>query len=418
MGGFELTWQSVGGIVLMLLVVIAVHELGHFVVAKRAGIMVQEFSIGFGPILLSRMSGETRYSLRALPLGGYVRLAGMTGMEPPPNDGGSRGFIRSSNPRKAITLAAGGLMNMVLAGAIFTGVAVVGGPAPQIQKGGALAEAGLGQQQWQIVSIGGRQASTLDDVRNLIQADRGNPLQVGLRRWGGSQTKSVTVQPQLHWVGEAATPAIPLEARITAINGALPPHAAPGDMAKRFGGRAPLRVTYLGSKGAEHTVTVPRGKLAVSWLVGYITSEGNLLVPALGGPPQSLPSALANGFYTVPSQIGSTFSNLWALITPHHNPNLRLSGPVGIAEETSVATQIGPPTYLTLMGLISVNLGLFNLLPIPFLDGGRLFFVLLEMVRRRRINPQVEAAVHAVGLALIAMLFVYVTFGDITHLSG
>jgi regulator of sigma E protease len=89
---------------------------------------------------------------------------------------------------------------------------------------------------------------------------------------------------------------------------------------------------------------------------------------------------------------------------------------VGIAEETSVATEIGPGTYLTLMALISVNLGLFNLLPIPFLDGGRLFFVLLEMARRRRINPRVEAMVHAVGLALIGMLFIYVTYGDISQL--
>src|ERR1039458_2841507 len=140
MPAFVFTWQSVGGIILMLLVVIAIHELGHFVVAKRAGIMVQEFSIGFGPRLMSRMRvgprrtsrlrGEPRYSLRLLPLGGYVRMAGMTGLEAPPNDGGARGFIHASNARKAATLAAGGLMNMVLAGAIFTGVAVVGGPSP------------------------------------------------------------------------------------------------------------------------------------------------------------------------------------------------------------------------------------------------------------------------------------------------
>jgi regulator of sigma E protease len=188
-------------------------------------------------------------------------------------------------------------------------------------------------------------------------------------------------------------------------------------MAKSFSGAGPLRVSYRSSSGRVETISVPRSKLQVTWLVGYIASQGNLLVPSLGGPPMPLFPALATGFYTVPSQIGSTFVNLWKLISPHHASNLRLSGPVGIAEETSVATQIGVTTYLTLMALISVNLGLFNLLPIPFLDGGRLFFVLLEMVRRRRINPQVEATVHAVGLALIAMLFIYVTYGDLTNLS-
>jgi regulator of sigma E protease len=416
MSGFAFTWQSIGGIILMLLVVIALHELGHFVVAKRAGIMVQEYSIGFGPRLLSRVYGETRYSLRLLPLGGYVRLAGMTGLETPPNDGGARGFIRASNPRKAITLAAGGLMNMLLAAAIFTAVAVVGGPAPQIESGGALAAAGV-KGNWQVVAVANHETPGLTSMRSEIQAARGQPLTVTLKPWNGGATHKVVVTPQLHWVGLTATPKIPLEARITAINGAPPPQVLPGSMAKSFSGAGPLRVSYRSSSGRVETISVPRSKLQVTWLVGYIASQGNLLVPSLGGPPMPLFPALATGFYTVPSQIGSTFVNLWKLISPHHASNLRLSGPVGIAEETSVATQIGVTTYLTLMALISVNLGLFNLLPIPFLDGGRLFFVLLEMVRRRRINPQVEATVHAVGLALIAMLFIYVTYGDLTNLS-
>jgi regulator of sigma E protease len=416
MGGFSLTWQTVGGIILMLLVVVAIHELGHFVVAKRAGIMVQEFSIGFGPRLMSRVRGETRYSLRLLPLGGFVRLAGMTGLETPSNDGGDRGFIRASNGRKAVTLAAGGLMNMVLAGALFTGVAVVGGPSPQIESGGALAGAGV-KGDWQVVSIAGHHTTGLLGIRSHIQADRGLPLQVGLEPWNGGATRLVTVHPQLHWVGLHKTPKIPIEANITAINGAASPHATPSGMAKAIPGTGPLEVSYRTAAGKTGTVSVRRSQFQVEWLVGYIASEGNLLVPRLGGPPMPIYSALATGFYTVPNQIGTTFVNLWKLISPNHPSDLRLSGPVGIAEETSVATQIGPTTYLTLMALISVNLGLFNLLPIPFLDGGRLFFVLLEMGRRRRINPRVEAVVHAVGLAFIVMLFIYVTFGDITNLS-
>lgn len=416
MGGFVLTWQTVGGIILMLLVVVAIHELGHFVVAKRAGIMVQEFSIGFGPRLASRTRGETQYSLRLLPLGGYVRLAGMTGLETPPNDGGDRGFIKASNVRKAATLAAGGLMNMVLAGALFTGVAVVGGPSPLIESGGALAGARV-KGDYQVVSIAGHPTTGLLGIRSRIQADRGQPLQVGLKPWNGGATREVTVDPQLHWVGLNKTPKIPIEATITAINRAPAPHATPAGMAKAISGTAPLQVSFRTAAGKTGTVSVRRSQLQVEWLVGYIASEGNLLIPSLGGPPLPIYSALATGFYTVPSQIGSTFVNLWKLVSPHHPSNLRLSGPVGIAEATSVATQIGPTTYLTLMALISVNLGLFNLLPIPFLDGGRLFFVLLEMGRRRRVDPRVEAIVHAVGLALIVMLFIYVTYGDITNLS-
>ena len=415
MTGFALTWQSVGGIVLMLLVVVSIHEFGHFLVAKRAGILVEEFSIGFGPRLLSRKPGETRYSLRLLPLGGYVRMAGMTGLEKPEDSGGERGFIKASSGRRAAVIVAGGLMNLVLAGAIFSGIAAYGGPAPQALKGGGMAAAGV-PSGYQLVGVGGQRTTSLTRIHDLIQQDRGEPLRVEVQPWGGSQVRSYTVVPQLHWVGLAASPKIPLEAEIVAIDGRPVPHADPTTMARLFPGSGPLAVTYLaGSRRVS--VAVSRSALKVEWLVGYLGSPGNPLLASLGGPPLPWYQAMAVGFYAVPTQIGTTFVNLWTLISPHHNPNLRLTGPVGIAEETSIATQISASVYLTLLALISLNLGLFNLLPIPFLDGGRLVFVVLEWIRRKRVSPRLEAAVHAVGLALIVMLFIYVTVGDVTHLA-
>ena len=202
-----------------------------------------------------------------------------------------------------------------------------------------------------------------------------------------------------------------------AINGQPVPSATPADLARSVPGTGPVRVTYL-QGGKRRTALVPRSQLQVEWLVGYYGPSGNPLLASLGGPPQPWYRALGTGFTAVPLQIGATFVNLWALISPHHNPNLRLTGPIGIAQETSIATQISGAIYLTLFALISLNLGLINLLPIPFLDGGHLFFIILEWIRRRRVSPQLEATVHAVGLALIVMLFIYVTYGDLTHLSG
>lgn len=415
MTGFALTWQSVGGIALMLLVVISIHEFGHFLVAKWAGIQVDEFSIGFGPRLLSRQPGETRYSLRLLPLGGYVRMAGMTGLEGPEESGGPRAFIKATAGRRALVLAAGGLMNLILAGAILSGLAAYGGPAPQVQAGGGLARAGA-RSGYQIVGVGGRETVSLTTIRNLIQDARGNPLKVSLKPWGGGATRTYTVDPELHWVGLTRTPKIPFEARIVAVNGHAVPHATPAGFAAAVPGNGPLLFTYLSGSRRE-TAEVPRADVQVEWLVGYLGPAGNPLLASLGGPPMPWYQALGTGFAAVPIQIGTTFVNLWTLVTPHHNPNLRLTGPIGIAQETSIATQISGSVYLTLFALISLNLGLFNLLPIPFLDGGRLFFVVLEWVRRRRVSPQLEATIHAVGLALIVMLFIYVTFGDITHLS-
>jgi regulator of sigma E protease len=414
--GFELTWQSVGGIVLMLLVVVSIHEFGHFIVAKRAGIMVEEFSIGFGPRLLSRKPGETRYSLRLLPLGGYVRMAGMTGLEEGGASGGSRGFIKAPSGRRALVLAAGGVLNLILAGAVFSGVAAFGGPSPQIQKGGALAGAGA-PSGYRIVGVGDRRVTSLTAIRSLIQKDRGYPLRVVLQPWGGGTQHSYTVSPQLHWIGTAATPKIPFEAQIVAIDGRAVPYANSSNLASAVPGTGPLTVTYL-SGTKRVSVQAARSGLQLEWLVGYLDSPGNPLLPSLGGRPLPWYQAIAVGFSAVPTEIGATFVNLWTLLSPHHNPNLRLTGPVGIAEETSIATQISASLYVTLLGLISLNLGLFNLLPIPFLDGGRLAFVVLEWIRRRRVSPQLEAAVHAVGLALIVMLFIYVTIGDVTHLSG
>ena len=416
MTGFAFTWQSVGGIVLMLLLVISLHEAGHFAVAKWAGIQVDEFSIGFGPRLASRTRGETRYSLRLLPFGGYVRMAGMTGLEDPATSGGPRAFLQASRGRRAAVLAAGGVTNLVLAALLFSAVAAAGGPAPQVQTGGGLAAAGAPASGYQITGVDGRATTSLIVIRDAIQAARGNPVSVQMRPWGGGRTRSYLVTPQLHWVGIRAEPPVPLEARIVAIDGSPVPHATPSELAAKISGSAALEVTYV-SGTKRQTAVVPRSQLQVEWQVGYLASAGNPLLPSLGNAPMPFYQALAVGAWTVPTEIGATFVNLWALITPHHNPNLQLTGPVGIAQETSIAAQISLSVYATLLGLISLNLGLFNLLPIPFLDGGRLFFILLEMARRRRVSPRLEAVVHTVGLALLVMLFIYVTFGDISRLA-
>ncbi len=416
MTGFVFTWQSIGGIVLMLLVVISLHEGGHFVVAKWAGIQVDEFSIGFGPRLASRQRGETRYSLRLLPFGGYVRMAGMTGLEPEADSGGARAFIRASSGKRAAVVAAGGITNLILAAVIFAFVAAVGGPSPQVQAGGGLATAGAPATGYQIAGVAGRPTTSLTKIRDLIQLSRGYPVRVEMKPWGSGTPKTYVVTPELHWVGLGAKPAIPVEAEIVALNGAPVPHATPSSLAAALSGTGPVTVTYL--DGAKRvSVSVARSQLQTEWQVGYLASPGNPLLASLGGPPAPWYQALGVGIWTVPTQIGSTFVNLWTLITPHHNPNLQLTGPVGIAQETSIATQISMSVYLTLLGLISLNLGLFNLLPIPFLDGGRLFFVVLEWVRRRRVSPRLEATVHTVGLALLLMLFIYVTFGDISRLA-
>jgi regulator of sigma E protease len=153
--------------------------------------------------------------------------------------------------------------------------------------------------------------------------------------------------------------------------------------------------------------------IRVSWIMGVI--------PGVSG--ESLPAAFASGFSAIPSFIGAEFSGIYGLIV--HPPQGGINGPqgftgpVGIAQETAVATNngfLGPNGLLWWIGFISMNLGFVNMLPIPFLDGGKLLFVLIESVRRRRLNPKVEAYITAVGLAIIVVFAIYVTIGDVTRL--
>ncbi|HUY61522.1 MAG TPA: site-2 protease family protein [Candidatus Dormibacteraeota bacterium] len=414
---FTWSWQSVGGIALMLLLVIVIHELGHFVTAKRAGICVEEFAVGFGPRLLSWRRGETLYSLRLIPAGGFVRMAGMTGLEEPPHDGGSRGFIRASLGRRAVVILAGGVMNLVLAGVLFSIVLAIGTPAPGIEPGGALAGAGV-RGGVSIVGVGGHRTTNLLAVRDRLQQDAGRPVAIQLQAYGGQRVRSVRVQPQLHWVNLVARTPIPLNATITAINGAAVPNQPPGQLLRGVPGSGPLRVAYRTATGRQGLGTVARRQFVVAWTVGYIQYAGNIVLPQFTGPPQPLPQAVAVGFLAVPLQIGAIFTNLWTLVAGHAGSGVHLTGPIGIADATSYAAQVSPAAYLSLVGLISINLGLFNLLPIPFLDGGRFAFIALEWIRRRRFDPRREAMVHLVGLALILMLAIYVTYGDISRLVG
>jgi regulator of sigma E protease len=168
-------------------------------------------------------------------------------------------------------------------------------------------------------------------------------------------------------------------------------------------------VTVFGIHNGYPTLNAAR----VSWIMGVVPGYNGLSVPA----------AIASGFTAIPSFIGAEFSGIYGLIVhpPQGGVNgpQGFTGPVGIAQETATATNngfLGQNGLLWWIGFISMNLGFVNMLPIPFLDGGKLLFILIESVRRRRLNPKVEAAITAVGLAVIVIFAVYVTIGDVTRL--
>ncbi len=428
----------IGAIILVLLSVVLVHEGGHFLVGKLCGIRVDEFSVGFGPRIAARTVGETTYSLRVLPAGGYVRMAGMLGLEGEA-DAGERNFYRATIPKRLATILAGIVANMVFAGLLFTGIEMwptSGG----VQPGAAAQVAGL-QDGDVILSVDGQpirhdtQADVINDLHAATDRSRGRPMTVVFSR--GSASHRVVIRPSLTVINGvqpatagASSPSragvrslsdLPVGAEfvVTALDGQPLPAGDPAQLLAGAGATVSGFVFSAdGGRGTSYTnLTAPKvldgpgtaGAVQAAWRLGVNPSyDGEPVVQALG-----------DGFGKIPTFVTGTFSGLADLITNPKSGGITgpqgLSGPVGIVRETVTATHQGGRSLVEWIAFISLNLGLVNVLPIPFLDGGKAALILLEAVRRRRLDPRREALIYAVGLAVVVVFVIYVTIGDVSR---
>ena len=422
-----------GAFILVLVSVITIHEAGHFAVGKLSGIKVEEFAVGFGPKLWSKRIGETLYAIRAIPAGGFVRMAGMLGLVGEA-DAGERNFYRASRPRRFATVCAGIIANFLFGGLCFAIVDMQ--PTPyQFSAHAGAGIAGLRTGDV-ILAINGetiRQdtyAHVTADLHAATTRSRGVTMTVVYRATDGSihttlLTPQLTIDNVASDQSAIAGGKLPVGSNVvTAINGQP---VGTGDPAMILGGGSPVTISgYLenadGSAAKRFTdITVSgihdgyltNGEIRAAWIMG--------VNPGFDG--ESIPAAIATGFSAIPGFIGGEFSGVYGLIV--HPPQGGINGPqgftgpVGIAQETATATNngfLGPNGLVWWIGFISMNLGFVNMLPIPFLDGGKLLFILIESARRRRLDPKVEAVITAVGLAVIVIFAVYVTIGDVSRL--
>lgn len=416
---------DIAAVVVTLLAVVLVHEGGHFSVAKLSGIRVDEFAVGFGPKVFSRKRGETLYSLRAIPAGGFVRMPGMLGLAGEA-DAGERNFYRASKPRRFATLAAGIVFNFVFAGICFTAVNMAPTPS-HVVPGGPLAAAGLrdGATITAIDGVAIRHDTPQDVTTDLHAAttrSQGRPLHITYQASDGS-VHMASVQPALALFYDAQSTALqPGLYVITAIDG----HAVgTGDPAALLGNGGSVTVSGYPEGSPNQPFSDARvtgvstgygaapNSVAADWLIG--------LQAGFDGEP--FPAAISNGFQAIPDFIRGEAVGIYQLITIPSlggvtGPN-GFTGPVGIAQATVSAAQggiLGQQGLIWWIGFVSMSLGLINVLPIPFLDGGKLLFLGIEAVRRRRIDPRFEAAASAVGLAVIVLFAIYVTIGDVGRL--
>lgn len=341
-------------------VLVFLHELGHFLVAKKAGVGVLTFSIGFGPKILVRKYGETEYCVSAFPLGGYVKMVGEDPRDEVDSMDRDRSFANKGLARRTAIVAAGPGANFLLAALVFLFVFMVFGVPYRTAEIGAVqpdspaAAAGL-QAGDRVVLVGERPIVSWDELSGSVRASEGRPLDLGMVR--GEREFVVTLSPRR------------------------------GQTQNLLG--EPVETWLIGVQNAGSVEVSRKNPLTAAWLAVVRTVEVSLLTVEV----------------LVKMVVGRVDS-------------ANLGGPLMIAQMAGQQAQRGVPDYLFLVALLSVNLGVLNLLPIPMLDGGHLLFFLIEATRGRPLDTRQRERAQQMGLVLLLFVMVYAFYNDLARIFG
>ena len=338
--------------ILILGIVVLIHEFGHFIFAKKAGIYVYEFSIGMGPQLFKfyRKNDETEYSIRLLPIGGYVQMAGEDMEEEESDIPKEKQMTNKKWYQRFLTIIAGILFNFLLAIVIFFIVGLVNGvptdttTVAEVTKDSAALEAGL-QSGDVIEKINGKTILSSDHLMLLVQVN-------------GKETMDVVVDRDGKEVALEITP-------------------------KKV--EVDDQVTYQYGFSLNNTV-VHNFFVAVKYGFTKMFSLLHQMILIIG--------------YLIIGKLSLS----------------SLAGPVGIYTVVEQSAEAGLMSLVYLVGFLSLNVGFINLLPIPAFEGGRILFLIIEKIKGSRVNPKVENTIHAIGFIFLMILMVLITYNDIMRL--
>jgi regulator of sigma E protease len=423
--------------VFVLGVLIFVHELGHFLAARRIGVRVITFSLGFGPKLLSFKRGDTEYCISAVPLGGFVKMAGETSDEP--LTGRADEFLSKSKWQRFQVLIMGPAMNVILAFVLTWAVMLRGAEIPAFLDqppvvGGVTAtspaeRAGIRVGD-RLVRIAGRQVSTWEQAGIAIGSNARREVPIELVR--DNQTLTVHVTPDAEGKFEVGNIGVqpdshPVVRGLVSGDPAQKAGFLNGDVVTAVNGERMLSGSQLSDTIAKHpneaiTITVKRGgavrdigvtpvlrgkKGMIGIQIG--NEETRLIKP---GPLQALSFSLKKNI----EYSGVIFQTLGGLLTRQTSPK-QLMGPVAIAQLSGEYAALGIIPLLSLMAMISLNLGILNLLPIPVLDGGHIFIMAIEAVARRDFSAKVKENMLLAGFVVLMLLMVTVIYNDLTRIQ-
>lgn len=407
--------------ILVLSLLVFVHELGHFLFAKRAGILVREFAIGFGPKIFSKVYGETMYSIRALPLGGFVRMAGEDGEVLELKTGS---LVFASRNEK------GKINHLYLY-------------EPNQQYGhfvvGRVLDADLEDKLYLLLEDQNeRELKVYLDPQAMVHYDEKTQMQIAPkdRQFGsktvGQKALAIFAGPLFNIILTVILFAV--YAMMTGVDHrliveeVLPDKPAAeagiqvGDVITEVNGESvrameTLQYKLMESMGSPVAITIQRGGEPLQFTVKPVKVEEAYQIGVHIDPREmkreaTLAEAVTDGFKKTYEWSAIIVDGFGKLITGQLSIN-SLGGPVQMGSITGEAAEAGIEALIKWTALLSLNLGIFNLLPIPALDGSRLVFIGIEAVRGRPIHPNKEGMVHLVGFALLMMLMLVVTFNDI-----
>jgi regulator of sigma E protease len=344
--------------IILLSILIFVHEFGHFLAARIAGVGVLKFSLGFGPRIIGKKIGETEYVLSWIPLGGFVKLLGESDTEELSPEDEKRSFFKQAVWKRMLIVLAGPVFNFLLALVIFIIVFMYGLPnltanVGEVQKESAAFEAGMMSGD-KIISLDGRKIVLWDEIKPIIAESKGKEVEVIVER--GAERKLLLIKPRL-------------------------------SKAKNIWGEE--ESTYL---------------------IG-ISPAGNTIVERKN-PGEAIIASVSKTWEFSALTIKAVVKMLEGVISPR-----TLGGPIFIAQVAGAQIKEGIIPFIIFMAILSINLGVINLFPIPVLDGGHIFFYLVEIVTRREISVKVKEISQQIGFAVLLMLMLFVVFIDIERLN-
>jgi len=424
--------------VFVLGVLVFVHELGHFVAAKRIGVRVLKFQLGFNPTVLSFRRGDTEYGVGALPLGGYVKMAGENPEES--RTGAPDEFLSRTKWERFQILIMGPAMNLVLAFALTAVVLYQGAEKPAyedqpvlvgaVERGSAAERAGI-EPGDRIVTVADRPVATWEAFYIAVGTRPNRETAIGFVRNGTEMTRTLTpvtsarsrteigeigVMPDVHPHIRSISPGEPAERAGLRPNDVV---VAVDERTITFASQ--LKDSIAKSPGRPLSLAIRRDGMAMTILATpALRGDSGLLGIGIADETVSVrPGAVEAVVMSLEKNVqysGLIFQTVWGLLTRETSPR-QLMGPVAIAQLSGESAQLGWIALLSLMASISLNLGLLNLLPIPVLDGGHIFIMGIETLTRRDFSFRVKEKMLLAGFLVLMMLMVTVIYNDLTRIT-